>query len=59
MTSVCDLTDRHCVPCEGGVPTLTREEAENLLNELKSEEGDLNFVPGYQGTTDNSSGRDW
>ncbi|WP_136796078.1 VWA domain-containing protein [Desulfosediminicola ganghwensis] len=38
---------------------MTREEAENLLNELKSEEGDLNFVPGYQGTTDNSSGRDW
>jgi 4a-hydroxytetrahydrobiopterin dehydratase len=31
MNEDCDLTDRHCVPCEGGVPTLSREEAEKLL----------------------------
>jgi 4a-hydroxytetrahydrobiopterin dehydratase len=30
MNDFCDLTDRHCVPCEGGVPTLTRKEAEGL-----------------------------
>ena len=34
MNQVCDLTDRHCVPCEGGVPTLTREEAEKLLSDV-------------------------
>ncbi len=31
MNTVCDLTDRKCVPCEGGVPTLSREEAEACL----------------------------
>ena len=34
MNEVCDLTNRHCVPCEGGVPTLTREEAEKLLTDV-------------------------
>ena len=34
MTTVCDLTERHCVPCEGGVPKLTREEAEALLPDV-------------------------
>ena len=34
MNNICDLTDRHCVPCEGGVPTLSREEAEVLLADV-------------------------
>ena len=29
-----ELTDKKCVPCEGGVPSLTREEAERYLNKL-------------------------
>jgi len=38
---------------------MTREEAENLLNELKGEEGELNFVPGNGTRGASSSGRDW
>jgi 4a-hydroxytetrahydrobiopterin dehydratase len=34
LTTACSLTDKHCVPCEGGVPTLTRQEAEQLLLDL-------------------------
>jgi 4a-hydroxytetrahydrobiopterin dehydratase len=34
MNTVCDLTDKKCVPCEGGVPTLSREEAVNFLKEV-------------------------
>lgn len=45
MNQVCDLTDRHCVPCEGGVPTLTREEAEKLLAD----------VPGWELAEDSKS----
>ncbi len=33
-TSVCDLTDKHCKPCEGGVPPLTEKEARDLLKQL-------------------------
>jgi Ca-activated chloride channel family protein len=35
---------------------MTREEAQNLLNALRNEEGELNFVPGGQ---DAPVGRDW
>lgn len=35
---------------------MTREEAENLLNALKNEEGELNFIPRGQ---DSPVGRDW
>lgn len=31
MSTVCDLTEKHCVPCEGGVDPIHREEAETLL----------------------------
>jgi 4a-hydroxytetrahydrobiopterin dehydratase len=27
----CDLTNKKCVPCEGGIDALTKNEAENLL----------------------------
>jgi 4a-hydroxytetrahydrobiopterin dehydratase len=47
MNTVCDLTDRKCVPCEGGVPTLTREEAEALLPQ----------VPGWELSDDSKSVR--
>jgi len=36
MTNVCDLTNRKCKPCEGGVPPLKKEEAEHLLKQLES-----------------------
>ena len=45
MNTVCDLTNRKCVPCEGGVPTLSRDEAEALLKE----------VPGWELADDNKS----
>ena len=34
MDTVCDLTDKHCKPCEGGVPPLTEKEARELLKQL-------------------------
>lgn len=34
MTNTCDLTDRKCKPCEGGVPPLTAEAEENMLRQL-------------------------
>jgi 4a-hydroxytetrahydrobiopterin dehydratase len=33
----CDLTDRHCKPCEGGVPPLTGEQAQRGLRQLSGE----------------------
>ena len=32
--SVCNLTDKHCKPCEGGVAPLSREQAEDFLKDL-------------------------
>ncbi len=32
--SKCDLSDKSCVPCEGGVPALSAEEAEALMAQL-------------------------
>ena len=31
---VCDLTDRHCKPCEGGVAPMSREEAESTMGQI-------------------------
>ena len=31
-----DLTKRHCVPCEGGMPPMNKEEAEKYLKRIKS-----------------------
>ncbi len=28
------LTDKKCIPCEGGVPSLTAEQAQNLLKDI-------------------------
>ena len=34
MNTVCDLTNKKCVPCEGGVPKMTRVEAEAMLGDI-------------------------
>ncbi|MSQ57592.1 MAG: 4a-hydroxytetrahydrobiopterin dehydratase [Limnohabitans sp.] len=34
---VCSLDAKKCVPCEGGVPALTSDEAHAMLKQLKSE----------------------
>ena len=34
MSQACDLTDRHCKPCEGGVDPMTREAAEAMLEDV-------------------------
>ena len=31
---VCNLGDKRCIPCEGGVPPLSQEEIDNLLKQL-------------------------
>lgn len=38
---------------------MTKEEAERLLNGLKSEEGELNFIPRDRGAETNSNMRNW
>jgi len=30
-----DLTKKHCVPCEGGIPPMSKSEAEKYLKEVK------------------------
>ena len=34
MNTTCTLTDKHCIPCEGGVPKMDREAAEKMLAEI-------------------------
>lgn len=31
----CDLTNKKCKPCEGGIPALTPDEAKKLLGDVK------------------------
>lgn len=41
------LTDKKCVPCEGGVEPLTREKAASLLSQISSEwklSDDVKFI---------------
>ena len=35
--TVCDLTDKHCKPCEGGAEPLNAEQAGELLGDLHSD----------------------
>jgi len=35
--SACNLTDKHCKPCEGGVDPLTTDQASALLKNLHSD----------------------
>ncbi len=34
MNTVCELADRHCKPCEGGVAPMARSEAEATMSEI-------------------------
>ncbi len=34
MNDVCDLSNKHCVPCEGGVDSIERETAEQMLSDI-------------------------
>ncbi|MGH8034817.1 MAG: 4a-hydroxytetrahydrobiopterin dehydratase [Lysobacterales bacterium] len=34
MNTVCNLTDRHCKPCEGGVEPISRTQAETLVSQV-------------------------
>ncbi len=44
MATVCDLTNKNCKPCEGGVPALTLDEAKNMLKQLDSWELNDNAI---------------
>ncbi|MDO8989101.1 MAG: 4a-hydroxytetrahydrobiopterin dehydratase [Sideroxyarcus sp.] len=44
MTNVCDLTNKNCKPCEGGVPALTQDEAKKLLTQLEGWELGNNVI---------------
>ena len=35
MTTICDLTEKTCVPCEGGVAPILRDEALSMLESLE------------------------
>jgi 4a-hydroxytetrahydrobiopterin dehydratase len=34
MSAVCDLTNKQCKPCEGGVPPLSQDEINALMQQL-------------------------
>ena len=34
MNTVCDLTDKHCKPCEGGVEPMDRAAAEPMMDQV-------------------------
>ena len=35
MSTVCNLTQRHCKPCEGGVDPMNRQQAEALVRQVE------------------------
>jgi 4a-hydroxytetrahydrobiopterin dehydratase len=35
MGQVCDLTNKNCKPCEGGVPPLTQPEIDEMMKQLE------------------------
>lgn len=37
MKKACSLADKHCVPCQGGVPPLSKKEAKELLKQLQAD----------------------
>jgi 4a-hydroxytetrahydrobiopterin dehydratase len=34
MNQTCDLSSKHCLPCEGGVPPLSKEKIKELLSNV-------------------------
>ena len=37
MVDICSLTKKNCIPCQGGVPTLDKDEEKNLIMQLQSD----------------------
>lgn len=35
MGQVCDLTNKNCKPCEGGIPPLTQPEIDGMMKQLE------------------------
>lgn len=35
MTTTCDLSNKRCKPCEGGVPPLSNADADRLMSQLE------------------------
>jgi 4a-hydroxytetrahydrobiopterin dehydratase len=44
MANSCDLTNKQCKPCEGGVSALTQDEAKELLKQLDNWELKNNVI---------------
>jgi len=44
MAFVCDLSNKNCKPCEGGVPPLSESEAREMLAQLDSWEMNNNAI---------------
>lgn len=44
MADWCDLSNKHCKPCEGGIPPLSLEEIERLLKQLDNWEYKNNTI---------------
>lgn len=34
MTNTCSLKDKHCIPCQGGIPPLNLQESQTFLDQL-------------------------
>ncbi|MGX6959963.1 MAG: 4a-hydroxytetrahydrobiopterin dehydratase [Rickettsia endosymbiont of Pentastiridius leporinus] len=37
MTTTCSLSEKRCIPCEGGIPPLEKKEIDKLLSELQND----------------------
>jgi len=49
MGQVCDLTNKQCKPCEGGVPPLTQPEIAGLMQQLERwQQHDQTITKTYQ-----------
>jgi 4a-hydroxytetrahydrobiopterin dehydratase len=49
MGQVCDLTNKQCKPCEGGVPPLTQPEIDEMMKQLEGwEQHDQTIAKTYQ-----------
>ena len=44
MNDVCDLTDKQCKPCKGGVPPLANSETDNLMRQLEGWQQQGNLI---------------
>ena len=36
MTNICDLSEKKCTPCHGGIPAMDKDEANKFLQKLKN-----------------------